>query len=152
MPTIVSVSTKAEEVTKPYNRRAAQTADRLRLASDAVWGAGWLSSDPVASGGGLDADLVFTTAAGGPVDLSNLRRSFCKLLRRAGVEEVGPLTNFGTPAISMMSHEGVALELIADAAGHKELSRHRDRLPAQPRAGGRVGSAAMAARLARRSS
>jgi integrase len=145
-----SVAVLPEVLDALRRRKAAQAADRLRLASDKAWGARWLSSNP-GLGNGLDPDLVFTTESGRPIDLSNLRRSFGRLLRHAGVEGSWTTYELRHSAISMMSHEGVPLELIADAAGHKN-SRVTDAVYRHNLAPVVVSAqAAMAARLARRS-
>lgn len=99
-------------------RKGAQAADRLRLSAGATWGcacAGTWQADR----GSLDPDLVFTTASGAPLDSSNVRRSFGKLLKRAGVAGNWTTYELRHSAISIPSAEGVALELIADAAGHR---------------------------------
>jgi integrase len=73
--------------------------------------------------------LVFTTTKGTPVDASNLRRYFHQACRRA---EIGRWTPYEMrhSAASLLSHEGVPLERVADTLGHdgtrmvREVYRH----------------------------
>jgi integrase len=97
-------------------RRVTQAADKLKLPAGQRWGAGW-STERTQSG--LDSDLVFTTVAGGPLDLSNIRRSFNRLLKRAGVPGNWTTYELRHSSVSILSRLGVALEQISDMSGHK---------------------------------
>ncbi len=83
-------------------RREKQQAQRLRA------GASW-----------VDTGLVFTTSVGTALDAANVRRSFRRVIKRAGLDP-----DDWTPRelrhsfVSIMSAHGVSLEEIADLVGH----------------------------------
>jgi integrase len=97
-------------------RRKAQLEDKMRLPAGITWGAGWQTTQ---TNSGLDPDLVFTNGVGGPLDMSNVRRSFSKLLKRAGVPGSWTTYELRHSAVSIMSNGGVSIEDIADYSGHK---------------------------------
>jgi integrase len=74
-----------------------------RLVADPVWQ--------------HDADLVFTTHVGTPINPSNLRRSFAKLTTSAGLGAWHP-HELRHSAASIMSAAGLPLERVADVLGH----------------------------------
>ena len=61
--------------------------------------------------------LVFTTAAGTPIDASNLRRYFRRACKSAGIGRWTPY-EMRHSAASLLSAEGVPLERVADVLGH----------------------------------
>lgn len=65
------------------------------------------------------AGLVFTTSTGVPHGERNLRRDVRALGEKAGVEKLTPYGLRHT-ACSVLSAEGVALELVADVLGHQD--------------------------------
>ena len=60
---------------------------------------------------------MFTTAVGTPIDPSNLRHTFERLTRRAGLGSWTP-NELRHSAASLLSASGVPLEVIADILGH----------------------------------
>ena len=76
------------------------------------------------------ADLVFPTAAGTPIDPSNLRRSFSQITLAAGLGHWHP-NELRHSAVSLLSAAGLPLEHVADVVGHsttrmtEEVYRHR---------------------------
>lgn len=96
-------------------RRKAQAAEKLAMPAGMTWGAGWQATD---GNSGLDPDLVFTTATGRPLDSSNVRRSFSKLLKRAGIEGSWTTYELRHSSVSILSASGISIEEIADYAGH----------------------------------
>lgn len=84
-------------------RKVAQAEEKLAA------GAAWSN----------DEDLVFTTVVGTPIDAANLRRAMRRLMKTAGVEGAWTVYELRHSAVSILSAAGVPLELIADAAGHK---------------------------------
>jgi integrase len=80
----------------------------------------------------VDADLVFPTAQGTPWDLSNARDELTRICVEAGVARITP-HELRHSCASLLSDQGVPLELIADLLGHKDVTmlartyRHRVR-------------------------
>ena len=75
-----------------------------RLKAGPLWSTDW-------------PGLVFTTRLGTPVEQSNLRREFERLVREAGVKALRPYDLRHTAA-SLMSEQGARLEDLADVLGH----------------------------------
>jgi integrase len=82
-----------------------------------------------------DSGLVVTTAGGGPVDPSNLRRTVRRLAKAAGIfldREISPYELRHTAA-SLLVEAGMPLEEVSDLLGHKtprmlvEVYRHRSK-------------------------
>lgn len=67
----------------------------------------------------VDHDLLFCTEIGTPIDPSNFRRSFQTLTKAAGLGSWAPY-ELRHSAITLASGAGVALEDIADLAGHAD--------------------------------
>jgi integrase len=90
-----------------------QAADRLALGPE--WGAdGW-----------ADVGLVFTTAAGRPVDRNNLRHAFQRLTEQAGLGRWSP-HELRHSATSLMLGQGARLATVSDALGHASIRLTKD--------------------------
>jgi integrase len=87
-------------------RRRHEFQELERTASGESWSARWAAEQ-----------LVFTTTAGTPIDASNLRRYFRRACEAAGVGRWTPYEMRHTAA-SLLSADGVPLELVADVLGH----------------------------------
>jgi len=83
--------------------RARQAVERL--AAGSLW---------------ADNDLVFPSEVGTPTDPSNLRRSFRKITKRAGLGDWHP-HELRHSAASILSDAGVPLEKVADVLGHRDV-------------------------------
>lgn len=92
--------------------RRVQATERLAL------GSGWAENSP-------SDDLVFTTAAGGPVDPRNFYRSLERLTRRAGLEGVRPHL-LRHSAVSLLLDQGVPLDEVSELAGHSSVRVTKD--------------------------
>lgn len=80
----------------------------------------WQAEQRLAAGRRWQADgFVFTNDTGGPWDKRNFRREFYKAARRAGIGAVPPYVMRHT-AVTLLSHEGVRAEEIADLMGHAD--------------------------------
>ncbi|WP_372419614.1 tyrosine-type recombinase/integrase [Actinotalea solisilvae] len=66
-------------------------------------------------------DLVFTTEVGTPLDPSNVRRSYARLARSAGLEHLHPHM-LRHAAASLLSAAGVPIEDISDTLGHRSVA------------------------------
>ena len=93
-------------VVEALERRRAMQVDE-RAAAGRQWSTEWAPEE-----------LVFTTANGRPIDASNLRRFFRQACDAAGIGRWTPY-EMRHSAASLMSAEGVPLELVADVLGHE---------------------------------
>ena len=66
-----------------------------------------------------DNDLVFSTAVGTPLDAANVRRSFRRITKAAGLSENWTPRELRHSFVSIMSDNGVTIEQIADLVGHR---------------------------------
>ena len=65
-----------------------------------------------------DNDLVFCTSVGTALDAANVRRSFRRITKAAGLGEMDP-RELRHSFVSIMSDNGVTIEQIADLVGHR---------------------------------
>ncbi|WP_149204922.1 site-specific integrase [Actinotalea subterranea] len=86
-------------------QRAQQKGDRARVAR------GWQNT----------LNLVFTTEVGTPLDPSNVRRTYSRLAREAGLEHLHPHM-LRHAAASLLSAAGVPIEDISDTLGHRSVA------------------------------
>jgi integrase len=63
-------------------------------------------------------DLVFTTAAGAALDAANVRKMFRTVCKLAGIGDQWTPRELRHSFVSVMSHEGMAVEEIAHLVGH----------------------------------
>jgi integrase len=61
---------------------------------------------------------VFCTSTGSPLDAANVRRTFRKTTKAAGLGELWAARELRTSFVSLMSGSGVPVEEIARLAGH----------------------------------
>ena len=66
-----------------------------------------------------DKDLVFCTSVGTPLDAANVRRSFRRITKAAGLGDNWTPRELRHSFVSIMSDNGVPIEQIADLVGHK---------------------------------
>lgn len=88
--------------------RSRQAAERLALGAD--WGRGW-----------RDKELVFTSPTGSPLDPSNFRVEFKRVLDRAGIGHWTPHELRHTAA-SLMLSRGISIKEVSDALGHSSIA------------------------------
>ena len=69
-----------------------------------------------------DHGLVFCSQTGHPLDAANVRRSFRTITRKAGLGENWTPRELRHSFVSIMSDNGVPIEVIADLAGHASTS------------------------------
>ena len=67
------------------------------------------------------ANLVFVSSVGTPLHPSNLRRWVSQLASEAGIKGTVTPRSMRTTAGSLLSHDGIALERIADLLGHRDI-------------------------------
>jgi integrase len=90
---------RAVEALREHRRRQAEQ----RLLAGEVW---------------QDQGLVFCTATGTPLSAGNVRRTFKKITKAAGVGEDWTPRELRTSFVSLMSNSGVLVEEIARLVGH----------------------------------
>ena len=66
-----------------------------------------------------DNDLVFCTSVGTPLDAANVRRSFRRITKAAGLGTNWTPRELRHSFVSIMSDNGVTIEQIADLVGHR---------------------------------
>jgi hypothetical protein len=66
-----------------------------------------------------DNDMVFCTSVGTPLDAANVRRSFRRITKAAGLGECRTPRELRHSFVSIMSDNGVTIEQIADLVGHR---------------------------------
>ncbi len=64
-----------------------------------------------------DNDLVFATSVGTPLDAANVRRSFRRITKAAGLAENWTPRELRHSFVSIMNDNGVTIEQIADLVG-----------------------------------
>jgi integrase len=93
----------AIEALREHHRRQAE----WRLVAGALW---------------QDRGLVFTSSVGTPLDASNVRREFRKIMEAAGLGAGWAPRDLRHTFVSLMSADGVPIEEIARLAGHNQTS------------------------------
>lgn len=75
----------------------------------------------LAGGDWVDADFVFTTLTGRPLDGRNVTRDFQLLLRRAGLPRIR-FHDLRHSAATLLLAEGVSARVVMDVLGHSQIS------------------------------
>jgi site-specific recombinase XerD len=65
-----------------------------------------------------DTGLVFTSHTGAALDAANVRKMFKRICTEAGLGDAWTPRELRTTFVSLMSHQGVAIEEIARLVGH----------------------------------
>ena len=94
-----------------------------------AWSGSQADEQLAAGQGWQDTGLVFTNHAGAALDAGNVRKMFKRICTEAGAGDNWTPRELRTTFVSLMSHQGVAIEEIARLAGHAIHPHHRDRLP-----------------------
>jgi integrase len=92
-----------DDVAKALKEHHAQQAEQKLIAGKA-----W-----------QDNDLVFATSVGTALDAANVRRSFRRITKAAGLGENWTPRELRHSFVSIMSDNGVTIEQIADLVGHR---------------------------------
>ena len=72
----------------------------------------------VAGEGWQDTGLVFTTHRGAALDAGNVRKMFKRVCTEAGIGDGWTPCELRTSFVSLMSHQGLAIQEIARLVGH----------------------------------
>jgi hypothetical protein len=83
-----------------------------------AWSASRAGERLAAGDGWQDTGLVFTSHHGAALDAGNVRKMFKRICAEAGTGDGWTPRELRTTFVSLMSHQGVAIEEIARLAGH----------------------------------
>jgi len=111
-----SVRTHGETKTERSRRTLALPAAAVQALR------GWTGSQAgerhAAGDGWQDTGLVFTSHHGAALDAGNVRKMFKRICTEAGTGDSWTPRELRTTFVSLLSHQGVAIEEIARLAGH----------------------------------
>ena len=83
-----------------------------------AWSGGQAGERHAAGDGWQDTGLVFTSHLGAALDAGNVQKMFKRICTEAGAGDGWTPRELRTTFVSLMSHQGVAIEEIARLAGH----------------------------------
>src|SRR5204863_8382935 len=83
-----------------------------------AWSSSQAGERLAAGDGWQDTGLVFTTHRGAALDAGNVRKMFKRVCYEAGTVDGWTPRELRTTFVSLMSHQGVAIEEIARLVGH----------------------------------
>jgi integrase len=83
-----------------------------------AWSASQAEEQLAAGDDWQDNGLVFTSHQGAALDAGNIRKMFKRICTEAGIGDGWTPRELRTTFVSLMSHQGVAIEEIAHLAGH----------------------------------
>jgi integrase len=100
--------------------RSRRTLALPRMAVDALraWADSQAEEQLAAGDDWQDTGLVFTSHHGAALDAGNVRKMFKRICTGAGIGDGWSPRELRTTFVSLMSHQGVAIEEIARLAGH----------------------------------
>jgi integrase len=119
--------------------RSHRTLALPRMAVDALraWADSQAEGQLAAGDDWQDTGLVFTSHHGAALDAGNVRKMFKRICTGAGAGDGWSPRDLRTTFVSLMSHQGVAIEEIARLAGHAttrttEIVYRRELRPVSP--------------------
>jgi len=83
-----------------------------------AWSGSQAGERRAAGDGWQDTGLVFTSHHGAALDAANVRKMFKRICTETGTGDGWTPRELRTSFVSLMSHQGVAIEEIARLAGH----------------------------------
>ena len=98
---------------RPNDARAQVAVHALR-----AWSGSQAGERLAAGDGWQDTGLVFTSHHGAALDAGNVRKMFKRICAEAGTGDGWTPRELRTSFVSLLSHQGVAIEEIARLAGH----------------------------------
>ena len=111
-----SVRTHGETKTERSRRTLALPAAAVQALRG--WSGSQAGERHTAGDDWQDTGLVFTNHAGAALDAGNVRKMFKRICTEAGAGDGWTPRELRTTFVSLMSHQGVAIEEIARLAGH----------------------------------
>jgi integrase len=111
-----SVRARGETKTERSRRTLALPAAAVQALR--AWSGSQAGERNAAGEAWQDTGLVFTTHNGATLDAGNVRKMFRRVCTEAGTGDGWTPRELRTSFVSLMSHQGVAIEEIARLAGH----------------------------------
>ena len=111
-----SVRTHGETKTERSRRTLALPAAAVQALR--AWSASQADERLAAGNSWQDTGLVFTNHLGAALDAGNVRKMFKRICTETGIGDGWTPRELRTTFVSLMSHQGVAIEEIARLAGH----------------------------------
>src|SRR5689334_19585336 len=111
-------SVRAHGETKTERSRRTLGLPAAAVQALRAWSASQAEERLAAGDGWRDTGLVFTSHHGAALDAGNVRKMFKRICAEAGVGDGWTPRELRTTFVSLMSHQGVAIEEIARLAGH----------------------------------
>ena len=111
-------SVRAHGDTKTERSRRTLGLPATAVQALRAWSASQADEQLAAGQGWQDTGLVFTNHAGAALDAGNVRKMFKRICAEAGAGDNWTPRELRTTFVSLMSHQGVAIEEIARLVGH----------------------------------
>ena len=111
-------SVRAHGDTKTERSRRTLALPATAVQALRAWSGSQAGEQLAAGQGWQDTGLVFTNHAGAALDAGNVRKMFKRICAEAGAGDSWTPRELRTTFVSLMSHQGVAIEEIARLVGH----------------------------------
>jgi integrase len=111
-------SVRAHGETKTERSRCTLALPRMAVDALRAWADSQAEEQLAAGDDWQDTGLVFTSHQGAALDAGNVRKMFKRICAGAGIGDGWSPRELRTTFVSLMSHQGVAIEEIARLAGH----------------------------------
>jgi integrase len=111
-------SVRVDGETKTERSRRTLGLPQLAVQALRAWSHNQADEQLAAAQGWQDTGLVFTNHVGAALDAGNVRKMFKRICTEAGAGDGWTPRELRTTFVSLMSHQGVAIEEIARLAGH----------------------------------
>jgi integrase len=111
-------SVRARGETKTERSRRTLALPQVAVQALRAWSAGQAAERHAAGDDWQDTELVFTSHLGAALDAGNVRKMFKRICAEAGAGDGWTPRELRTTFVSLLSHQGVAIEEIARLAGH----------------------------------
>jgi integrase len=111
-------SVRAHGETKTERSRRTLALPRIAVDALRAWQDCQAGERHTAGHDWQDTGLVFTSHQGAALDAGNVRKMFKRICTEAGIGDGWTPRELRTTFVSLMSHQGVAIEEIARLAGH----------------------------------
>ena len=111
-------SVRAHGETKTERSRRTLALPAAAVEALRAWSGSQAGEQFAAGEGWQDTGLVFTNHAGAALDAGNVRKMFKRICTEAGAGDSWTPRELRTTFVSLLSHQGVAIEEIARLVGH----------------------------------
>jgi hypothetical protein len=130
-------SVRAHGETKTERSRRTLALPTAAVQALRAWSGSQAGEQLAAGQGWQDTGLVFTNHLGAALDAGNVRKMFKRICAETGIGDGWTPRELRTTFVSLMSHQGVAIEEIARLVGHAttrttEIVYRRELRPSSP--------------------